>query len=188
MVSLIPQVKTRVLTQKFKISKQKVDGNELGAVSGKEKTVAGTKELFESLVVIKVGRKGVGRKKIWVGKLSVCYSVCFTYSVLGSDWYAFYELSYLNCIHNCDMVNTIKGKKYSRISSIGNIWDKYLHSVISLHNVGKGRSWPVILLNQASDNPMRSSGTGIVFQIFPGQSQRKDFVFVHQTIIADRLP
>ena len=54
MVSLIPQVKTRVLTQKFKISKQKVDGNELGAVSGKEKTVAGTKELFESLVVIKV--------------------------------------------------------------------------------------------------------------------------------------
>ena len=85
MVSLIPEVKTRVLTQKFKISKQKVDGNELGAVSGKEKTVAGTKELFESLVVIKVGRKGVGRKKIWVGKLSVCYSVCFTYSVLGSD-------------------------------------------------------------------------------------------------------
>lgn len=76
MLSLIPQVKTRVLTRKFKISKQKVDGNELRAVSGKEKTVAGTKELFKSLVVIKVGRKGVGRKKIWVGKLSFSLLQC----------------------------------------------------------------------------------------------------------------
>ena len=57
-----------------------------------------------------------------------------------------------------------------------------------MHNVGKGRSWPVILLNQASDDPMRSSGTGLVFQISPGQSQREDSVLVHQTIIADRLP
>lgn len=46
----------------------------------------------------------------------------------------------------------------------------------------------MILLNQASEDPMISSGTGIVLQIFPDQSQREDFVLAHQTIIADRLP
>ena len=70
MLSFIPQEKTRVLTWKFKISKQKIDGNELRTVSGKETAVADTKELFESLVVIKVGKKGDGRNEIWVGKLS----------------------------------------------------------------------------------------------------------------------
>ena len=111
--------KNQSTTWKFKTSKQKVDGNELRAVSGKEKTLADTKELFESLVVTKVEKKGDGRKKIWVVNfLSVSYRVCFTYSVLGSGWYAFYELSYLNYIHNCDMVNTVKGNKYSKKGSI----------------------------------------------------------------------
>lgn len=51
-------------------SKQKVDGNELRTVSGKEMAMADTVELFESLVVIKVGKKDDGQNKIWVGILS----------------------------------------------------------------------------------------------------------------------
>ena len=81
--------KNQSTTWKFKTSKQKVDGNELRAVSGKEKTVADTQELFESLVVTKVGKKGDGRKKIWVGKLS--------FSLLQSLFHFFCLRKWLIC-------------------------------------------------------------------------------------------
>lgn len=134
-------------------------------------------------------KKNLGKKaslQYFIGTVPVSRSL-LTFSGSGSVWHAFYELSYLNYLQNCEVVNIVMRKQILKeglqVCTRGNkLWKRYLHLVILLgraicgglaRGLGRGRKPAVNNLNQDLRWSRRKLWNWEVFQNFTNQGKRE---------------